>query len=365
MLGDFPAVAVRHDRAAEIAACGVFNVVADRQRELVGHEAFFKQVHCDGLCHFAHDEARFIVRIRTLQNLPGADTVCLRPVRFDVFHPAWFPAPCMVDEELSVDAEHLVEQLFVVIFARLADGAFCNVAHRVDTDGLELFGVAAPDAPKVRQRTVRPELPAVAHFVKLRDADAIFIRRDVLRHDVHGDLAEVEIRSDARRGRDARGVQHIEDHGLCQLMGGHVIRLEVAGHIHHHFIDGVDVDVLGRDVFEIDVVDLRADLNVFRHLRRRDKITHRARRVSCQLISVAALFKKIAACFAPTFGVDFLDALDHFKEPCSAGNTVCLQRRRYRETNGFLRAAKICYDQIGRHRVKAALHALDRRIIRF
>ena len=55
MLGDFPAVAVRHDLAAEIAACGVFNVVADRQRELVGHEAFFKQIHCDGIRHLAHN----------------------------------------------------------------------------------------------------------------------------------------------------------------------------------------------------------------------------------------------------------------------------------------------------------------------
>ena len=77
-----------------------------------------------------------------------------------------------VDEQLCVDAEHLVEQLFVVVFARLADGAFCNVAHGVDTDGLELFGVTPSNAPKIRQRTVRPELPAVAHFVKLRDADA-------------------------------------------------------------------------------------------------------------------------------------------------------------------------------------------------
>ena len=291
MFGNLPAVEVRHDLAAEIAACGVFNVVADRQRKLVGHKAFFKQVHCDGLCHFAHDEARFIVRIRTLQNLPGADAVCLRPVRFDVFHPARLPAPGVVDEQLCVDAEHLVEQLFVVVFARLADGAFCNVAHGVDTDGLELFGVTPSDAPKIRQRTVRPEMPAVAHFVKLRDADAIFIRRDMLCHDVHGDLAEVEIRSDARRGCDARGVQDVRDHNLCQLTGGHVVSLQIVRHIHHHFIDGVDVDVLGCDVFEIDIVDLRANLNVFRHLRRRDKITHRARRVSRQFAGVTTLLE--------------------------------------------------------------------------
>ena len=184
-----------------------------------------------------------------------------------------------------------------------------------------------------------PKLLTVAHFVKRRNADAVFVRLDVLRHDVHGDLAEVEICSDARRGRDARGVQHIEDHGLCQLAGGHVIRLEVAGHVHHHLIDGVDVDILGRDVFEIDIVDLRADLNVFRHLRRRDKIAHRARRVSSQLAGIIAFFKEVAARFAPPFSIDFLDALHYFEKSRSAWDAVGLQGRRYREADGFLRAA--------------------------
>ena len=269
----------------------------------------------------------------------------------------------MVDEQLCVDAEHLVEQLFVVVFARLADGAFCNVAHGVDTDGLELFGVTPSDAPKVRQRTVRPELPAVAHFVKLRDADAVFIRRNVLCHDVHGDLAEVEVCADARRGRDACGAQHIEDHSLRQLAGRHVVGLKIAGHVHHHLVDGVDVDILGRDVFEIDIINLRADLDVLRHLRRCDKIAHRARRVSRQLTRVIALFKEIAARFAPPFGVDLLDALDDFEKSCSSWDAVGFQGRRYRETNSFLRAAEVCHDQIGRHRVKAAFHALNGRVI--
>ena len=144
-----------------------------------------------------------------------------------------------------------------------------------------------------------------------------------------------------------------------------MVSLQIVRHIHHHLIDGVDVDVLGCDVFEIDIVDLRADLNVFRHLRRRDKITHRARRVSRQFVGIAALFKKIAACFAPPFGVDFLDALDYFEKSRSAGDAVGLQGRRHGKADGLLRAAEVCHDQIGRHRVKAALHALDRRIIRF
>ena len=258
-----------------------------------------------------------------MENLPGADAVRFWPVCLDILHTARLPAPCVVDEELSVDAEHPIEQFFIIVFVRLADGTSCNITHGVDADGLEFFGVAAPDAPKVRQRTVRPELPAVAHFVKLRDADAIFIRRDVLCHDVHGDFAEVEICTDACRGRDACGAQHIEDHGLRQLSGGHVIRLEVAGHIHHHLVDGVDVDVLGRDVFEIDIVDLRADLNVFCHPRRGNEIIYFSGWVSRQFIGVEALFGK-AASFAPPFRVDFLDTLHHFKKPRSAGDAVCL-----------------------------------------
>ena len=271
----------------------------------------------------------------------------------------------MVDEQLRVDTEHLIKQLLVAVFVRPADGAFCDVAHRVDADGLELFGVASPNTPEVRQRTVLPELSAVAHFVKLRNADAVFIRRNVLCHDVHGDLAEIEVCADARRGRDACGAQHIEDHGLRQFAGRHVVGFEVAGHVHHHLINGVDVNILGRNVFEVDIVDLRADLNVFRHLRRCDKIPHRTQRISRKLTGVTAFLKEVAARFALPFGVDLLDALDYFEKSRSAGDAVGLQGRRHGKADGLLRAAEVCHDQIGRHRVKPALHAFDGRVIRF
>ena len=110
--------------AAPFAACGVFNVVAARQRKLVSHKTFFEQVHCDSFRHLAYDEASLVIRIRTLQNLPGADAVRLRPVSFDILHPARFPAPGVVDEQLRVDTEHLITQLLVAVFVRPADGAF-------------------------------------------------------------------------------------------------------------------------------------------------------------------------------------------------------------------------------------------------
>ena len=276
VLGDLPAIAVCHGLAVVAAACGVFNVVSHCQGQLIRYQFLFQQIQRDGLRHLPYNQPCFLKGIRALENLSRADAVRFRPVCLDILHTARLPAPCVVDEELSVDAEHPIEQFFIIVFVRLADGASCNIAHGVDADGFQLLCITAPNTPEICQRAVRPKLLTVAHFVKLRNADAIFVRLHMLRHNVHSDLAEIEIAADARRGRDARGAQHIEDHGLRQLAGGHMIRLEVAGHIHHHLVDGVDVDVLGRDVFEIDIVDLRADLNVFRHLRRRDKIANRA-----------------------------------------------------------------------------------------
>ena len=258
-----------------------------------------------------------------MENLPGADAVCFRPVCLDILHPARLPAPRMVDEELSVDAKHPIEQFFIIVFVRLADGASCNIPHGVDADGFQLFCITVSNAPEICQRAVRPKLLTVAHFVKRRNADTIFVWLDVLRHNVHSDLAEIEIAADARRGCDACGVQDVRDHNFCQLTGGHVVSLQIVRHIHHHLVDGIDMDVLRGDVFQVYVVDLGADLDVFCHPRRGNEIIYLSGWVSRQFIGVEALFGK-AASFAPPFRVDFLDTLHHFKKPCSAGDAVCL-----------------------------------------
>ena len=113
---------------------------------------------------------------------------------------------------------------------------------------LQLFRVAAAHAPEVRQRTVLPKQRAVAPLVKLRDAHAVLVRRNALGHHVHRDLAEIEIRPYPRRRRDARRVQHVEDHGPRQLAGGRAVGLQIAGDVHQHLVDGVGVDILGRNI---------------------------------------------------------------------------------------------------------------------
>ena len=142
VLGDLSAIAVCHGLAVVAAASGVFNVISHRQGQLIRYQLLFQQIQRDGFRHLPYNQPCFLKGIRALENLPGADAVRFRPVCLDILHTARLPAPCVVDEEFSVDAEHPIEQFFIVVFVRLADGAFCNVAHGVDTDGLELFGVS-------------------------------------------------------------------------------------------------------------------------------------------------------------------------------------------------------------------------------
>ena len=89
--------------------------------------------------------------------------------------------------------------------------------------------VAFSHPPEVGQRAVHPKLSAVAHFIQLRDPDTALIRRDVFGHDVHSDLAKIEVCADPRGRGDPRCAQHIKDHGSCQFPHRHVIRPKVTG----------------------------------------------------------------------------------------------------------------------------------------
>ena len=73
----------------------------------------------------------FCSQIRTLQHLPGADARGSRAIGFDIRHGTGLPAPGMVNQQFSIDAEQLVEQIFIVKLARLADRAAGNIAHGV------------------------------------------------------------------------------------------------------------------------------------------------------------------------------------------------------------------------------------------
>ena len=94
-----------------------------------------------------------------------------------------------------------------------------------------------------------PQQIPVGLLVKLCNADTILVRRDVLGHDVHGQLCKVEVGADACRCGDAGVVQHLPHHGHGKFMGAHVVIGQVACHINKNFIDGVGVDIRRGHIF--------------------------------------------------------------------------------------------------------------------
>ena len=274
-----PPVAVLLHRAGIGCVAGrvrqIFNVIADCQHDLVRHEALFHQLQRELIRHFPQNKPGLCRLIGAAQHLPGAQAVLGRAVGLDGRDGAGLPAPRVVDEQLRILAEQAVEQLLILL------GAKRDVPHREHAVRLEPAGDAAADAPEVRQRPVWPELPAEFHFIELCDAHAVFIGRNVLCHDVHGDLGEEQVRPDAGRRRDAGRFEYVADDRLRQLMGGAVIR--IVRHIEEDLVDGIDDDVLRCDIFSVNFVDARTVFHIIGHARRRDHEIHRQRRVALQL----------------------------------------------------------------------------------
>ena len=132
-------------------------------------------------------------------------------VAFDILHTRGFPSPCVIDQQLCLNAKEVIEEILIVTLIRLAKRTACDIAHRIETVFLELPCVTSSNPPKVCERTMRPKLSPVAHFIQFCDPNAVGIRRDMFCYDVHRDLSKVEIWADSCCRRDARLPQNIAD----------------------------------------------------------------------------------------------------------------------------------------------------------
>ena len=201
----------------------------------------------------------------------------LRLVRFDCLHGAWLISPGVVDEQLCGNPEHLKQRSLAVF--RIPG----NVTHGVQSHLFQLFGVAAADPPEVRQRLVIPQLFPESHFVQFCNADAVCICRHLFRHNVHGDFRKVQIRSDAGSRCDAGFTQYRLYHFHGKLVRRAVIGFQISCHVHKDFVNGIDVDIFRRNIPEIDLVDLCADLHIVCHLGLGGNEIQFQRRILCKL----------------------------------------------------------------------------------
>ena len=88
-----------------------------------------------------------------------------------------------------------------------------------------------------------PEKVPERCLIKLGNPDAVRVRRRAFGNDIHGKFAKAQISPDSCGGGDAGGVKNFADHCFGKVMGGHLIMLQIGGHIHKDFIDGIDMNV--------------------------------------------------------------------------------------------------------------------------
>ena len=175
----------------------------------------------------------------------------------------------------------------------------------------------------------------------------------MLGHNVHGGLGQIQVGADARRGRDAGGVKDLPDHGGHQLVGRHAVEREIVRQVDENLVDGIDVDVLGRHILEIDLVDAGAVLDVGRHAGRRNDVAQFQRQVFLQGGGVKAGGGKRPFSVRPAHGlvgadgigqtlaVDLPDFLHHLKQPRAARNAAGFQAGRHRQADGLFAAGHI------------------------
>ena len=99
---------------------------------------------------------------------------------------------------------------------------------------------------------MRPKLAPELHLIQLCNADAFLSAGMCFADNVHCHFAEEKIRADSCGCCDAGCFKHIEDDLHGEIMGGELVGVQVVRHIHEHLVDGVDYDVLRRNVLEVD-----------------------------------------------------------------------------------------------------------------
>ena len=142
-------------------------------------------------------------------------------------------------------------------------------------------------------------------------------------------------------------------------MRSQTVGVQIAGHIHEHLVDGVDDDVLGRDVFHIDGVNAVAVLHVIRHARRCDDEIHGEGGAALQFgEGERRAGELMPRSIVAAADIRFPDALAHLEQPSAAGNAVAFERRRDGETDGLVRAGLVRDNKVRVERIEVTLPAL-------
>ena len=100
---------------------------------------------------------------------------------------------------------------------------------------------------------------------------------------IHRHFAEVEVCANSRSCCNTGCREDIENDLHGKVMGRQLVGGEVVSDIHEHLVDGVDDDVLRRNILHVNLIDAGAVLHVVCHSRRRNDEVNGEGRVLLQL----------------------------------------------------------------------------------
>lgn len=96
-----------------------------------------------------------------------------------------------------------------------------------------------------------PSIFLTGLFVQLGDPNIVLVDPDVLRHNIYCDFCEIQIRVDLRHGRNPGAGKDRPNPFHCELVCREFVKFQEGDRA-----DGITVDVVQRDVFQINVVNL-------------------------------------------------------------------------------------------------------------
>ena len=210
----------------------------------------------------------------------------------------------MIDQDLSVDSESFIKPLFIVL---ALPG---NIAHGKEESVLQPFCLSGAYHPEISQRFVAPEQIAVAFLIQLCDPDTVLIRRHLFGNDIHADLCEVHVCTDADCSGDPCRPQNVPHdfygHEPCRFHtafpGFFLIEMKIRTAVDEGLVDAVHMDILRSHIFQYHAVDQRRDPFIFRHPGKSDEVGKGL----------------------PILTFPSADGLFRFEQPRPSRNTLCL-----------------------------------------
>ena len=126
------------------------------------------------------------------------------------------------------------------------------------------------------------------------------------------------------------------------------------------------MNIVGRDVSEVDLVDPHTVVHVERHARGRDMIGNAECGIRREFYGIPCLVREDfprRTIFAPR--ICLLYGTNDLEEARASADAVCLERGGDGETDRLARAALICDHEMRRQRIESTLDTFDRGIERF